>query len=125
MISTVRERLKSYSAKKVECASTIMAGVVIPLFEKDGDFFFLLTKRSDKVRFHKGEVSFPGGMYEETDGNILKYALRECSEEIGLKRDDVEIIGRLMMFTRSPVLLLHPMWESYRTPMNSGRTRRR
>jgi 8-oxo-dGTP pyrophosphatase MutT (NUDIX family) len=95
MISIVRERLKSYNAKKVECASTILAGVVIPLFEKDGDFFLLLTKRSDKVRFHKGEVSFPGGMYEETDGDILNTALRECSEEIGVKRDDVEIIGRL------------------------------
>ena len=95
MISTIRERLKSYNARRVECASTILAGVVIPLFEKDGDFFFLLTKRSDTVRFHKGEVSFPGGMYEETDGDILNTALRECSEEIGVKRDDVEIIGRL------------------------------
>ena len=47
------------------------------------------------MRFHKGEVSFPGGMYEETDGDILNTALRECSEEIGVKRDDVEIIGRL------------------------------
>jgi 8-oxo-dGTP pyrophosphatase MutT (NUDIX family) len=95
MISVIRERLKLYNAKRVECASTIMAGVVIPLFEKDGDFFFLLTKRSDTVRFHKGEVSFPGGMYEETDGDIMNTALRECGEEIGVKRDDVEIIGRL------------------------------
>jgi 8-oxo-dGTP pyrophosphatase MutT (NUDIX family) len=95
MISVIRERLKSYNAKKVECASTIMAGVVIPLFEKDSDFFFLLTKRSDTVRFHRGEVSFPGGMYEEADGNIMNTALRECGEEIGVKRDDVEIIGRL------------------------------
>jgi 8-oxo-dGTP pyrophosphatase MutT (NUDIX family) len=95
MISVIRERLKSYNARRVECASTIMAGVVIPLFEKDSDFFFLLTKRSDTVRFHRGEVSFPGGMYEEADGNIMNTALRECGEEIGVKRDDVEIIGRL------------------------------
>ena len=72
-----------------------MAGVVIPLFEKDGDLSFLLTKRSDSVRYHTGEVSFPGGMYEETDGDIMNTALRECSEEIGVRRDDVEIIGRL------------------------------
>jgi 8-oxo-dGTP pyrophosphatase MutT (NUDIX family) len=95
VITLVRERLKSYHAKRVECASTIMAGVVIPLFEKDGDFFFLLTKRSDEVRFHRGEVSFPGGMYEEADGDIMNTALRECDEEIGVKRDDVEIIGRI------------------------------
>jgi 8-oxo-dGTP pyrophosphatase MutT (NUDIX family) len=95
VIALIRERLKLYDAKRVECASTISAGVVIPLFEKDGDFFFLLTKRSDEVRFHKGEVSFPGGMYEEGDGDIMNTALRECGEEIGVKRDDVEIIGRL------------------------------
>lgn len=95
MITLVRERLKSYHANRVECASTIMAGVVIPLFEKDGDFFFLLTKRSEEVRFHAGEVSFPGGMYEEADGDIMNTALRECCEEVGVKRDDVEIIGRL------------------------------
>lgn len=95
MIALIRERLKSYNAKLVECPSTIMAGVVIPLFEKDGDFFFLLTKRSEEVRFHRGEVSFPGGMYEEGDGDIMNTALRECCEEVGVKRDDVEIIGRL------------------------------
>jgi 8-oxo-dGTP pyrophosphatase MutT (NUDIX family) len=95
VIPLIRERLKSFNAKRVECARTILAGVVIPLFEKDGDFFFLLTKRSDTVRFHKGEVSFPGGMYEETDGDIMNTALRECNEEIGMKREDVELIGRL------------------------------
>jgi 8-oxo-dGTP pyrophosphatase MutT (NUDIX family) len=95
MIPFIKERLKSYNAKRVECASTITAGVIMPLFEKDGEVFFLLTKRSDAVRFHKGEISFPGGMYEETDGNTMNTALRECSEEIGVKRDDVEIIGRL------------------------------
>jgi 8-oxo-dGTP pyrophosphatase MutT (NUDIX family) len=95
VISLIRERLKLYQAKKVECARSIMAGVIVPLFETDGDLSFLLTKRSNEVRFHKGEVSFPGGMYEETDGDIMNTALRECGEEIGVKRDDVEIIGRL------------------------------
>jgi 8-oxo-dGTP pyrophosphatase MutT (NUDIX family) len=95
MITLIRERLKSYQAKRVECKSTIMAGVIIPLFEKDEDCFFLLTKRTDEVRFHKGEVSFPGGMYEQTDKDIMDTALRECNEEIGVKKNDVEIIGRL------------------------------
>lgn len=95
MISLVRERLKSFDARSVICDRTITAGVVMPLFEKDEECFFLLTKRSDEVRFHKGEVSFPGGMREDSDKNIMDTALRECCEEIGVKRNDVEIIGKL------------------------------
>ncbi len=95
MFSHIRKRLKYYNAKGVDCASTILAGVVIPLFEKDGEVFFILTKRSDSLKYHKGEVSFPGGMYEEKDGAILQTALRECCEEIGVKKRDVEVIGRL------------------------------
>lgn len=72
-----------------------MAGVVIPLFEKDGDVFFVLTKRTDTVNLHKGEVSFPGGMYEPGDGNTKRTAIRECCEEIGVKDADLKIIGRM------------------------------
>jgi 8-oxo-dGTP pyrophosphatase MutT (NUDIX family) len=95
--------------------------VIIPLFEKDGEVFFLLTKRSDTVRFHKGEVSFPGGMYEETDGDIMNTALRECGEEIGVKRDDIEIIGRiddvytLTGFVITPFVALIPHPYEFRT----------
>ena len=95
MISVIRERLKAYNAKTVECARTTVAGVIVPIFEKNDEVFFLLTKRSDEVRFHRGEVSFPGGMYEEKDGDTLRTALRECCEEIGVRTKDVEIIGRL------------------------------
>ena len=44
---------------------------------------------------HKGEVSFPGGMYEEGDGDRMTTAVRECCEEIGVKSQDIEIVGRL------------------------------
>lgn len=79
----------------MESARTVMAGVVIPIFEKENEIFLLLTKRSDTVRYHKGEVSFPGGMYEEADRDTMNTALRECCEEIGVERDGVEIIGRI------------------------------
>ena len=95
MIQQVEEKLKAYTPKHVQCASSIRAGVVIPIFEENGDFCFLLTKRSDSVRYHKGEISFPGGMYEAQDGDIMNTALRECTEEIGVNKNDVEIIGRL------------------------------
>ncbi len=95
MINEIREKLSAYVPVPVQCASSIRAGVVIPLFEKDGDCQLLLTKRSDDVRYHKGEISFPGGMYETGDGDLMNTALRECAEEIGVSRDDCEVIGRL------------------------------
>jgi 8-oxo-dGTP pyrophosphatase MutT (NUDIX family) len=95
MISLIKERLKSYQAQSIQCSRSILAGVVVPIFEKDGDACIVLTKRTDIVRIHKGEVSFPGGMYEEKDGNVMNTAIRECREEIGVRKKDLEIIGRI------------------------------
>ncbi|HOJ42641.1 MAG TPA: CoA pyrophosphatase [Syntrophorhabdaceae bacterium] len=95
MIEIIREKLKYYEGKRIEGHCFICAGVIIPLFEHNNEVFIVLTKRSDKVRFHKAEVSFPGGMCEDYDNDTLNTALRECCEEIGVKKHDVEILGRL------------------------------
>ncbi len=47
------------------------------------------------MHYHKGEISFPGGGYHEEDGNLLKTALRESFEEIGLAPEDVNVLGEL------------------------------
>ncbi len=95
MLSIIKEKLQRYHSKVLESAQDICAGVLIPVFEKDGETFIILTKRTNTVKMHKGEVSFPGGMCEDEDGNKLNTALRECCEEIGLHTKDVEVIGKL------------------------------
>jgi 8-oxo-dGTP pyrophosphatase MutT (NUDIX family) len=95
MISIIKEKLKGYRGKEIESPQDICAGVLIPLFEIGGEPFILLTKRTETVKQHKGEVSFPGGMCEDEDENTLGTALRECFEEIGLAKEDVEIVGKL------------------------------
>ena len=47
------------------------------------------------MKYHKGEISFPGGMYEERDGETVRTAIRECGEEIGMSPNDIEVVGRL------------------------------
>lgn len=95
MISDIKTKLGSYKAQDIHCARSTWAGVVVPIFERDEQPFIILTKRAQTVSAHKGEVSFPGGMYEEEDGNRMNTAVRECCEEIGVGQQDIEIVGRL------------------------------
>lgn len=55
----------------------------------------LLTRRTQGVKHHKGQIAFPGGVYQAEDGTALNTALRECGEEIGVRREDAEILGEL------------------------------
>jgi 8-oxo-dGTP pyrophosphatase MutT (NUDIX family) len=72
-----------------------LAAVLIPLFVREDVVHVVLTKRTDHVRTHQGQVSFPGGAWEPGDDSLLTTALREAHEEVGLLPDDVEILGVL------------------------------
>ena len=71
------------------------AAVLVPLVERPGGLTVLLTKRTEHLSSHAGQVSFPGGRAEELDSSPIETALRESEEEIGLHRRHVEIIGIL------------------------------
>ncbi|MCX8118389.1 MAG: CoA pyrophosphatase [Desulfobacterota bacterium] len=97
------------------------AAVLVPLFQKDGSCHLLLTKRTDLVKYHKGEISFPGGMVDEKDASLEKTALREAYEEIGLREEDVQILGTLddiltvTQFIVTPFVGLFPYPYPFRT----------
>lgn len=71
------------------------AAVLLPLFTRDGQDHVLLTRRTDKMRHHRGEISFPGGRREPHDPDLITTALRETEEELGIAPDDVKVLGRL------------------------------
>lgn len=73
---------------------TYRSAVLIPLFEDDGSAWVVLTRRSQHLRSHKGEVSFPGGRQDDGE-TLVEAALREAREEIALDTAAVEIIGEL------------------------------
>lgn len=95
----MKEKLKDIlsSRQKIsfEDKGLVKAAVLVPIFFKGGKYHLLFTKRSDRVPSHKGQVSFPGGAHSEADSSLLKTALRESWEEVGLKAEDAEILGEL------------------------------
>ena len=94
-IDQIRNLLSSRQRKVIVHPPFSHAAVLVPLFQKDGDCHLLFTKRSEEVKYHKGEISFPGGVVDEEDSELISTALREASEEIGLKESDVQIVGVL------------------------------
>lgn len=71
------------------------AAVLVPLHVDAGALYVVFTKRRDDMRRHPGEISFPGGRREPGDADLLATALRETEEEIGLRADEVEVLGAL------------------------------
>ena len=82
-------------AARMDAHGTTDAAVLVPLYVDGGDLHAVLTKRREDLRRHAGEISFPGGRQDFPDEDLRVTALRESEEEIGLARDDVELVGAL------------------------------
>jgi 8-oxo-dGTP pyrophosphatase MutT (NUDIX family) len=98
----IRERLdRSLPGRDapVPSGSHRRAGVLAPLFVRDGNLWVLLTKRTESVERHRGQIAFPGGGQEDGDESLYATALRETEEEIGMARADVRYLGALSPLT--------------------------
>jgi 8-oxo-dGTP pyrophosphatase MutT (NUDIX family) len=72
----------------------LKAGVLVLLYEREGELLLLLTRRTELVLHHRGQISFPGG--EQHPGESLEAtALREAAEELGLDLGPVRVLGKL------------------------------
>ncbi|MGB1523173.1 MAG: NUDIX hydrolase [Nitrosopumilus sp.] len=70
-----------------------LASVLVIIYGKTP--LIIMTEKPKSMKFHAGEISFPGGKLDTNDSNLLDTALRETSEEIGLNVSKNEIIGQL------------------------------
>lgn len=91
----IRDILGQRVAQRADRPGFRQAAVLLPLYQGEAGPHLVLTKRTELVPTHKGEISFPGGGFEEADGDLLTTALRETREEIGLRPEDVDIVGTL------------------------------
>jgi 8-oxo-dGTP pyrophosphatase MutT (NUDIX family) len=94
-VEKIREILSRRERKQIEHPEFPRAAVLVPLFEKEGYCHLLLTRRTDQVKHHKGQISFPGGVFDDEDADLERTALRETFEEVGVKEEDVQILGPL------------------------------
>lgn len=98
MMTTKQKLRQAFSQRHkqhIADASRVPSAVLVPIYYKQGQYYILFTKRTELVKEHKGEISFPGGAYQEGDERLVNTALRECFEEIGLMAGHVEILGEL------------------------------
>jgi 8-oxo-dGTP pyrophosphatase MutT (NUDIX family) len=90
-----RVLLSPEDALTLEVRGATNAAVLVPLYVDHGRLHAVFTRRKDDLRRHPGEISFPGGRYDEGEPDLRATALREANEEIGLPRDAVDIVGAL------------------------------
>lgn len=95
MKKKLKQALSLRPAHRIKDDGLNQSAVLVPVLIKDGLYHILFTKRSHQVAYHKGQVSFPGGRSHESDRDLLETAIRETSEEIGLHKQDIEILGEL------------------------------
>ncbi len=89
----IRTCLASLKRRELTNGFTREAAVLMPVFVRKSEYHFLLTRRTEEVQTHKGQISFPGGMREGKE-DLAKTALRETFEEVGIEESRIETLGR-------------------------------
>ncbi len=90
------------------------SAVLLTLIPQNGEIFIPLIKRTKSNGTHSGQISFPGGKYEESDLDFEFTAKRESFEEIGLKIPEIEIIGKLStLFIPVSEFIVYPFVAVY------------
>jgi len=90
------ERVINYEewSSKENIKNMKKAAVLVCFFTRENEFFFPLIKRPMHERNHPGQIALPGGSMEINEA-LSETALREAFEEVGIKSDDVDIIGQM------------------------------
>jgi 8-oxo-dGTP pyrophosphatase MutT (NUDIX family) len=96
-VTDMRARLRSALERDPSAEpapGTRLAGVLVPIVGRT-EPSLIFTRRTEDLSRHAGEISFPGGLQHEGDASLAETALRETEEELGIGRDEVEVLGAL------------------------------
>lgn len=85
------------------------AAVLVPVVERESGASLILTKRTETLRSHSGQIAFPGGRVDPEDADVLSAALRETEEEIGVDRSLVEVVAQLPIYVTGSAFSITPV----------------
>jgi 8-oxo-dGTP pyrophosphatase MutT (NUDIX family) len=85
------------------------AAVLVPLVQRAEGLQVLLTRRTEQLRDHAGQISFPGGRTDPGDAGAIGTALREAHEEVGLGPQHIQVIGQLPVYTTVTQFVVTPV----------------
>ena len=95
MLEAIRRVMASHRPARIDPAGRPPAAVLLLIYELEGEPHTVFTLRTDLVETHKGQISFPGGAADPGDDDLRLTALRETHEELGVRPEDVEVVGQL------------------------------
>ncbi|MBI3372275.1 MAG: CoA pyrophosphatase [Betaproteobacteria bacterium] len=90
-----RDTIYGDQGVRLDAAELTPASVLVPIVLRDAGLTVLFTRRTEHLKNHSGQISFPGGRAEPEDPGPEHTALRETQEEIGLADERIELLGRL------------------------------
>lgn len=96
----------------------IPAAVLVPLINRRDGVMVMLTKRSEALPDHPGQISFPGGRIDASDASPRAAALREADEEVGLLPNSVEVVGELDIYITRTGFHITPVVGLVRPPFD-------
>ncbi|HXV45355.1 MAG TPA: CoA pyrophosphatase [Nitrososphaera sp.] len=125
ILSILKPALADRPYLPADAASATPAAVLVIIhYHRDSPYVFL-TRRSSNLKAHRGEISFPGGRYVESDGTLLTTALRETEEEVGIAFTPEQVAGSLHAVRTMtsnhfivPFVTIQDMLPKYRTAAN-------
>ncbi len=113
----IRGRLTELRLRSLKDDYDRESAVLMPIFEEGGQPHFLLTRRTEEVATHKGQISFPGGM-RHGEESLTETALRETEEEVGIGRDQFALLGRFHDYLSITAYRVVPFVAYLETPFS-------
>lgn len=94
-MAEIRRLITGRQRRSLSAEGKMRAAVLVTLYQDRERFQILLIKRTEHVKTHQGQIAFPGGTWQPEDRDPIATALREAYEEMGIRPQDVEVLGEL------------------------------
>lgn len=107
MLNKLENIFKNYKPYINGAEDMKISSVLIPLVQKNREYYILFQVRSKNLKTQPNEISFPGGRHEKYESYEYT-AIRETCEELGIKEDDIKIISPLDLFVAPFNMIIHP-----------------